>query len=112
MKSFLRKIIPPKQRQQIRSILEILCRSFDQSAGFLVNILPAALRIFLKSHLKVIRKMDYSEGDIFLDVSSSMEYRVRLYSCRREPETVNWIETFFEEKDVFYDIGANVGAYS
>lgn len=56
--------------------------------------------------------MDYSKVDIFLDISSPIEYRVRLRSCSKEPETVEWIERRFKRGDVFYDIGANVGAYS
>jgi FkbM family methyltransferase len=56
--------------------------------------------------------MDYERRDIFLNVDSDFEYRVRLHSCKKEPDTVQWIETFFKEGDVFYDIGANVGAYS
>ena len=30
---------------------------------------------------------------------------------KKEPETINWIETF-ESNDVFWDVGANVGIYS
>ena len=56
--------------------------------------------------------MDYDHRDIFLNVDSDFEYRVRLHSCKKEPETVEWIETFFREGDVLYDVGANVGAYS
>jgi FkbM family methyltransferase len=56
--------------------------------------------------------MDYEHRDILLSVDSDFEYRVRLHSCKKEPDTVQWIETFFREGDVFYDIGANVGAYS
>lgn len=44
-------------------------------------------------------------------LDSSMQFP-RLNACKKEPETVEWIETFFNEGDVFYDIGANVGAYS
>ncbi len=29
-----------------------------------------------------------------------------------EPETLGWIDTFFKEGDVIYDIGANIGQYS
>ncbi len=29
-----------------------------------------------------------------------------------EPLTINWIESFFDENDVFYDIGANIGLFS
>jgi FkbM family methyltransferase len=35
-----------------------------------------------------------------------------LHSCEKEPETVEWIETFLTDGDVLYDVGANVGAYS
>lgn len=30
----------------------------------------------------------------------------------KEPETISWIETLIQPKDVFYDIGANVGVFS
>lgn len=36
----------------------------------------------------------------------------RLESCRKEPETVSWIEQYVVDGDVFYDVGANVGAYA
>ena len=112
MRNFLRKVVPQRQRQQLRSWVDRLGYWVDTSAGFFINILPANIKVFLKSHLKVVKRMDYSKGEILLDVSSSMEYRVRLHSCRKEPETVQWIETFFQDKDVFFDVGANVGAYS
>jgi FkbM family methyltransferase len=41
-----------------------------------------------------------------------MEYHTRLHSCKKEPETIAWIEQEFKMGDVFYDIGANVGTYS
>jgi FkbM family methyltransferase len=66
----------------------------------------------LKSDIKIVKKLDYDHRDILLNIDSDFEYRVRLNSCKKEPETVQWIETFFREGDVFYDIGANVGAYS
>lgn len=30
----------------------------------------------------------------------------------KEPETVDWIRTFFAPGDIFFDVGANVGVYS
>jgi len=45
-------------------------------------------------------------------VDSWIENDVRLHSCNKEPATVEWIESSFKAGDVFYDIGANVGAYS
>lgn len=60
----------------------------------------------------VIKKLDYRNREIYLNIDSSIEDQTRLHSCAKEPETVRWIETFFKEGDVFFDIGANVGAYS
>lgn len=46
-----------------------------------------------------------------MEVSSFLQLE-RLRACHKEPETVSWIESFVKPGDVFYDIGANVGAYS
>jgi FkbM family methyltransferase len=59
-----------------------------------------------------VGKMDYGRHDIFLHVDSLVEQSVRLNSCRKEPDTVEWVETFLREGDVLFDVGANVGAYS
>jgi FkbM family methyltransferase len=56
-----------------------------------------------------IVEMDYPGVRLF--VSSNIEKEVRRKSCEKEPETVRWIEGF-KAREVFYDIGANVGAYS
>ena len=60
----------------------------------------------------MVRRLDYPKVDILLVVDSHVERETRAHSCQKEPETIDWIEGFFEEGDVFYDIGANVGAYS
>lgn len=78
----------------------------------LVRRLPVRALIAVKEHTDVVLKMDYPKGDIYLNVSSGVEYGVRLHSCVKEPETIDWIQSFFKKGDVFYDIGANVGAYS
>ncbi len=57
------------------------------------------------------RPLDYGAHEISLIVSSS-EIAVRLKSVEKEPFTVEWIEQSLRPGDVFYDIGANVGAYS
>src|SRR4051794_37732121 len=54
--------------------------------------------------------MDYEHADILLR-RSAPKIDLRLRSAAKEPWTVKWIEAF-EPGDVFYDIGANVGAYS
>jgi FkbM family methyltransferase len=68
--------------------------------------------VFLKSSINVTRKLDYKKSDIYLSIESDIEYSTRLASCAKEPEMITWFEKFFKEGDVFYDIGANIGAYS
>jgi len=80
--------------------------------GQVIKALPGSSLVTLKSGIKVVRKMDYLRQPIFLDVDSDFEYRVRLHSCKKEPDTVEWIETFIMEGEVLYDIGANSGVYS
>ena len=85
----------------------------------LVRLIAATMRRFpdrvllgIRSGTKIVRKMDFPEHDILLNIDSEIEYGIRLHSCAKEPETVEWIRAFFKEGDVFYDIGANIGAYS
>ena len=60
--------------------------------------------------LQTPERMDYEPADILLRRSARKIDR-RLHSVAKEPWTVKWIEGF-EPGDVFYDVGANVGAYS
>jgi FkbM family methyltransferase len=55
--------------------------------------------------------LDYRKHDIRL-VTSSPASRKRLWSVRKEPFTVDWLERSLAPGDVFYDIGANVGAFT
>jgi FkbM family methyltransferase len=78
----------------------------------IVRFFPDRLLIHARSNSTIIRKMGYARHDIFLQVDSDIERNVRLTFFKREPETIEWIETFFKPGDVFFDISANVGAYS
>ena len=75
-------------------------------------LLPSRIRAIVADRAPMVRAMDYAGARILLHVDSELEYRVRLRSASKEPETVRWIERHFRDGDVFYDIGANVGAYS
>ncbi|HKP96436.1 MAG TPA: FkbM family methyltransferase [Fibrobacteria bacterium] len=77
-----------------------------------LEALPVKSRLFLKSNMNLVRKMDYEKHPVFLNIDSIVEYRVRLRSCRKEPEMIEWIETTMRAGDVLFDVGANVGAYS
>ena len=59
-----------------------------------------------------VRLLDYLPVKIRMVVVSEAEQKMRIYSVHKEPETARWIDDFVQPGDVFYDIGANVGAYS
>lgn len=94
------------------SWLQRLIEFPDQALIFMIKALPDRDLLNIKEHLDIVKKMDYKRIDIFLNVDSHIEYNTRMYSCEKEPETINWIETFFKGGEILFDIGANVGVYS
>lgn len=56
--------------------------------------------------------LDYPAAKIRLVATSDAERQIRARACHKEPWTVRWIETELGAGGVFYDVGANVGAYS
>jgi len=79
--------------------------------SFLVRFAPHLL-VEIKERGLVTVKMDYEPAEIVLAAESIIEYKTRRFSCRKEPETIQWIEKYMGPGDVVYDVGANVGAYS
>jgi len=77
-----------------------------------IRLLPTRLRLAIREGTAVVRRMDYERCPIYMYVDSWFENEVRLHSCKKEPGTIDWIESWFKPGDVFYDIGANIGAYS
>jgi len=57
------------------------------------------------------RLLDYPQSKLCIFTENIREFETRAQSCAKEPELIQWIERF-PELTVFYDIGANVGAYS
>ena len=112
MKTWLRKVLTQKQRQEARRILYAFDQFIDKTGTAFLNVWPASWRVYAKSRLSIRRTMDYVHDKIVLDVSSPFEYSVRTRSCSKEPETVHWIEDLFQKDDVLFDVGANVGAYA
>jgi len=112
MKALYRKVFSKNVRNRIYRLRLNVLRFLKQTGVAFVSILPSSVRIFLKEHIQVVHKMDYPKADIFINVSSSTESKLRTHSCLKEPETIEWIENMISPGDVFYDIGANIGAYS
>lgn len=58
-----------------------------------------------------VGRLDYPDLEIDMVVTSDIEERVRLHSCEKEREMVQFCEDM-ELGSVFWDVGSNVGAYS
>lgn len=85
---------------RVASLLrEALGRLSDEHLALLLEGVP------------VERRLQYDRHEILLGVSSKTEL-MRLRGAVKEPWTVRWIEACVKPENVFYDIGANVGAYS
>jgi FkbM family methyltransferase len=80
-------------------------------AGWAIGKLKPARAVRLKESIQVTGRLDYPHKDILMALDSAMQI-ARLGACRKEPETVRWIEANMRPGDVFFDVGANVGAYS
>lgn len=74
--------------------------------------LRAKIHLGFKLPGESVALLDYDRHPIRIGVSSPMEYHTRLHSCKKEPETIRWIEEALAPGDVLYDIGANVGTYT
>ena len=77
----------------------------------MVGALNTSQAVTVKESIQVTGQLDYPRADIQMVLDSAMQL-YRLSACAKEPETVEWIESHVRAGDVFYDIGANVGAYS
>jgi len=77
-----------------------------------LRTLPDYMKIDIRNQLEVRGKLDYEPLDVFLKIESNYENHTRTRSVEKEPNTVKWLEEFVLPGDVFYDIGANIGAYS
>jgi FkbM family methyltransferase len=111
MKQFLRSRLP----QGLVAALAKAHRSFDgvvaRGASAAISALPLRIQVLIRERFVGTGTLDYLRHPIRLRVDSEIEL-ARLNACRKEPETVEWIERFIQSGDVVYDIGANVGAYS
>lgn len=58
------------------------------------------------------RRLDYSRKNIHIVTKTLREYMTRARSVAKEPATVAWIEREVSKGGIFYDVGANIGAYA
>lgn len=85
-------------------LVEPICQILNIANRFSVSLVEKIRPIDIKRHIKTEKKM------AFVCKSSLALWRSKtLYT--KEPDTINWINSF-NNNDVFYDIGANVGTYT
>lgn len=79
--------------------------------AFLLIPIRFRTQVRLKHRLSPTTKLDYARALIKLKADSMLDvFRAR--ACEKEPETIEWIESYVNKGDVFFDVGANIGAYS
>lgn len=94
-----------------RKIKGVVANSLFFILQIMLAPFPRTTLVRLKATLSPVIQLDYNRYRIFLHADSPLSlYRAR--ACQKEPETVSWIEECVKPGEVFYDIGANVGAYS
>jgi FkbM family methyltransferase len=82
-----------------------------RGARVLLRVLPIGARAKLKQDFTPIVRLDYRPHEVLLHADSP-DALYRAAACRKEPETIRWIEQAIRPGDVMYDVGANVGAYA
>lgn len=117
MKKILKEILPENGYRRLAKLRRTMSFAPQNPVAPILRAIDRkqfsdASLLELQSAIDVKGRMDYAPHDIYLHIDSLTEYQTRLHSCKKEPDTVEWIETFMKPGDTFYDIGANVGAYS
>lgn len=77
----------------------------------LVRVLPVETAVRILDRVERSGELDYARATVRLMFDSVTAFD-RRNACRKEPETIQWIERSMRAGDVMYDIGANIGAYS
>jgi FkbM family methyltransferase len=107
----LRAVLPAPVLSRLRNARRRANTIAAGALGGLLGALPLRMRALTKDRFVSTGLLDYPGDPIRLVVDSEAELP-RLNSCRKEPETVAWIERYVRPGDVVFDVGANVGAYS
>ena len=122
MKAFVKRRLPPRLWSALAAVWSACrrgrARASEEALGLLAQLLllpirlcPARVQASCRESLHPVRSLDYQPSRLLMSVSSSWAH-YRLKSAAKEPETVQWITENMRPGDVFYDVGANVGAYS
>lgn len=105
MKKIIKNIVPTPLWNTLRYIKTYSFRSVGRVGFFKI------LKIAKREYGGTFGVLDYPKNKISIFLSSFEEI-ARLTPQKKEPKTVLWIEKNLRKGDIFFDIGANVGAYS
>jgi FkbM family methyltransferase len=98
-------------RYVLQMVSDMIADGFYYISIIPLFFMPPRTLAKIKDALSPTIRLDYAGAMIKLQADSLIDlYRAR--ACEKEPETVEWIETYVKKRDVFFDVGANVGAYS
>ena len=95
----------------MKNIIKKIAEAILSVLASIMKSMPPRVSAFYLGQLQLFSKLDYNKRPLFLKVSNTNSL-TRLNSCRKEAETVAWVEEMANKYAVIYDIGANVGAYS
>jgi hypothetical protein len=98
-RKILKAILPRAQIEKLRVIRDKMHGMLVRLWSAACKVLPDNVVLFLRCNTKLVKKMDYQNADVFLNIESDVEYNIRIHSCAKEPETIEWIHTFFQEGD-------------
>jgi FkbM family methyltransferase len=107
----LARFLSPEQRHWLWRAAVLARKIISRLVYKTSRFLPISFVAPVKEGLNPVGHLDYPGKSIKMTVDSSAQLE-RLRACRKEPETVSWLESHLRPGDVFFDIGANVGAYS
>lgn len=96
-----------------RSLTRSDCTVAAETAATLLARLNDSdfVQVTCREEREVPLDYDYEGPPLLIGLGTTNELRVGTHYASKEPETVQWIESFPTDA-VFYDIGANIGAFS
>lgn len=92
-------------KKLIQNILWIIFNKkiFEKVAYRLINIFE---------HVLIINDCHFDDSTFKMEIRSRKSLFHAKTSSSEESHTINWINSYFKENQIFYDVGANVGLYS
>jgi FkbM family methyltransferase len=112
LKAAARSVIPSPAYLRLAGMKREMLRLAGAGLVRALRTLPLTSRLAIRAGLEAELPLDHPTVGVRLLVESELEAGLRAQACAKEPGTVRWIESLFRGGDVFYDIGANVGAYA